>query len=67
MEEIYNKELLLDYLEKHKMSAKTLCKLCNIPQDTVLKIMNNSLDMDLVDIVKLLNFTEISFNDFLKD
>ena len=66
MEEIFNKELILNYLKEHNITEQIFCKICKIPDDTITKIVNNNLDIDVLDIARIVKFLNIPFFKIFK-
>ena len=67
MEEIFNKELILNYLKEHNINEQTFCKMCKIPDDTITKIIDNNLDIDIFDIARIVKFLNIPFFKIFKN
>ena len=61
MEDIFNKKLILNYLKENDLNEQTFCKLCNVPSDTVTKIINNDSNVKLLDIVRIVKFLKVPF------
>lgn len=62
---IINLQLILDFMDKHKLSRKEFCKKCNISEYMFCKIMKNDGDYGVTNLIKVIDFMGIKMVEII--